>query len=132
MFCPKCGSNVDGYANCPRCGTPIGASQPGYASSQPQGNHVKVLVYGILGLAFSGFPILGLIFSIVALSMSGKYLATYGNVSNQVRIGRKLAIAGLILSVFMIVFYVIFIIWAINAPGQFKSIFEYSQSSSIF
>lgn len=129
MFCPKCGSNVDGYASCPRCGAPIGASQPGYASSQPQGNHVKILVFGILSLALAG--VVGLIFSFVTLSMSGKYFATYGNVSNQVRIGRKLAIAGIILSVFMIIFYVILIVWLINDPGQFKSIFEISQSSSI-
>ena len=73
-ICPKCGSNVDGYANCPRCGTPIGVSQPGYASSQPQGNHVKILVFGILSLALAG--VVGLIFSFVTLSMSGKYFGS--------------------------------------------------------
>ncbi len=116
MYCERCGAVTDGHQYCPQCGTPVANVMPAnnyYAGTQQvQGNPVKILVFGILSLALAG--IIGLIFSIVTLNKSSNYIATYGNVSNQVRVGRKLAIAGLIVSIITIVFYVILFVIALN------------------
>lgn len=114
MNCQNCGANVDGKAFCPQCGAPVN-QQPYYAAPAQnaapvmQGNPVQVLVFGILGLALSELGIVGLIFSIIALKKANTYIATYGNISNQVRIARRLAIAGLIVSIVMIVFWILYI-----------------------
>ena len=77
---------------------------------QNSGSPTKVLVFSIIGLALCESGILGLIFSIIGLVQAKKYVAQYGDVSNQVRIARRLAIAGLILSIVCIVIYVIAIV----------------------
>ena len=67
-----------------------------YVQAQPaqaQGSPSNVLVFGILGLAFCETGILGIIFSIIGLSKAKNYIATYGDVSNQVRVGKRLSIA---------------------------------------
>ena len=122
MNCQNCGMNVDGNACCPRCGVPI--SNPvkyDYNHNRPmvrQGNPTNVLVFGIIGLALSTMGVVGLIFSIIALKKANNYIATYGDIANQVRIGRRLAIAGLIVSIFFTVLYIIMIIAAIIAAGN--------------
>ena len=114
MNCQNCGANVDGRAFCPQCGAQVQASaQPNYNYNQPaapQGNPTNVLVFGIIGLALSTMGIVGLIFSIIALKKANNYIATYGDISNQVRIGRRLAIAGLIVSIIFTIFWLIYII----------------------
>lgn len=116
MNCQNCGANVDGKAFCAQCGAPVGQPAPVQApynaipQQQTLGNPTKVLVFGIIGLALSGFGIIGLIFSIIGLVQANKYIAQYGNVANQVRIGRRLAIAGLIISIIMTVFWIFMII----------------------
>ncbi len=76
----------------------------------PQGNPTQVLVFGIIGLALCETGVLGLIFSIIALTKAKNYVNTYGPISTQVNTGRRLAIAGLIISIIMIVFWIAFII----------------------
>lgn len=92
VYCDKCGTNKNS------------------APAVNLGNPTPVLVFGIIGLAFSGSGVIGLIFSIIALSKARAYIAQYGDVANQVRIGRRLAIAGLIISILLIIFWIIRII----------------------
>lgn len=115
MYCEKCGAVVDGYTNCPQCGAPVPVAQPYNAGNgQTLGSPVKVLVFGILSIALAG--IVGLIFSIVTLSKASQYIATYGDIANQVRIGKRLAIVGLILSIAVIALYIL--LFALAAGGN--------------
>ncbi len=122
MNCKKCGAVVDGKQFCSQCGEPVNAV---VKPAQPQGNHTQVLVFGILGLAL-GFAtgIVGLIFSILGISKANKYVAQFGDISNQVRIGKRLSIAGLIVSICMIVLFIAcvvgIIVLAVNNPEAFK------------
>ena len=137
MNCQNCGANVDGKAFCPQCGAQVQApAQPSYnynggynQPAAPQGNPTNVLVFGILGLALSGLGIVGLIFSIIGLKKANNYIATYGNISNQVRIGRRLAIAGLVVSIICTIIYVLIFVAAIVAgTSSGNSSIRYSYS----
>ncbi|MEE1105941.1 MAG: hypothetical protein UH083_08270 [Ruminococcus sp.] len=140
MNCQYCGMNVDGKAFCPQCGARVQApAQPSYnynggynQPAAPQGNPTNVLVFGILGLALSGLGIVGLIFSIIGLKKANNYIATYGNISNQVRIGRRLAIAGMIVSIIMTVIWVLYIVIIVvavaSSGGSNSSAIRYSYS----
>ena len=137
MNCQYCGANVDGKAFCPQCGARVQApAQPSYnynggynQPAAPQGNPTNVLVFGILGLALSGLGIVGLIFSIIGLKKANNYIATYGNISNQVRIGRRLAIAGLVVSIICTIIYVLIFVAAIVAgTSSGNSSIRYSYS----
>ncbi len=137
MNCQNCGANVDGKAFCPQCGAQVQApAQPSYnyntgynQPAAPQGNPTNVLVFGIIGLALSTMGIVGLIFSIIALKKANNYIATYGNISNQVRIGRRLAIAGLVVSIICTIIYVLIFVAAIVAgTSSGNSSIRYSYS----
>lgn len=140
MNCQNCGANVDGKAFCPQCGAQVQApAQPSYnynggynQPAAPQGNPTKVLVFGILGLALSGLGVVGLIFSIIGLKQANNYIATYGNISNQVRIARRLAIAGMIVSIIMTVIWVLYIVIIVvavaSSGGSNSSAIRYSYS----
>ena len=137
MNCQNCGANVDGKAFCPQCGAQVQApAQPSYnyntgynQPAAPQGNPTNVLVFGIIGLALSTMGIVGLIFSIIALKKANNYIATYGNISNQVRIGSRLAIAGLVVSIICTIIYVLIFVAAIVAgTSSGNSSIRYSYS----
>ena len=102
-----------------------GYNQP----AAPQGNPTNVLVFGIIGLALSTMGIVGLIFSIIALKKANNYIATYGDIANQVRIGRRLAIAGLVVSIIFTIIYVLIFVAAIVAgTSSGNSSIRYSYS----
>lgn len=137
MNCQNCGANVDGKAFCPQCGAQVQApAQPSYNYNTgynqpvaPQGNPTNVLVFGIIGLALSTMGIVGLIFSIIALKKANNYIATYGDISTQVRIGRRLAIAGLVVSIICTIIYVLIFVAAIVAgTSSGNSSIRYSYS----
>lgn len=125
MICKNCGTDAKDNKYCPRCGAPVTAD-----IQQPagDGSHTKVLVFGILGLAFCETGILGLIFSIIGLSKANNYIRKFGNVSNQVRIGKRLSIAGIIVSIVMIVLIAtlvaLLIYFAANYPDDLKRFFN--------
>ena len=48
-----------------------------------------------------------MIFSIIGMVKSSRFISANGNISKQVSIGRKLAIAGLVLSIVCLVCYII-------------------------
>ena len=137
MNCQNCGANVDGKAFCPQCGAQVQApAQPSYnynggynQPAAPQGNPTNVLVFGILSLALSELGIVGLIFSIIGLKKANNYIATYGDIANQVRIGRRLAIAGLVVSIIFTIIYVLIFVAAIVAgTSSGNSSIRYSYS----
>ena len=70
----------------------------------------SVLTFGIIGLATCELGIIGLIFSIIALSKAGKFRSGSTERSGQVNTGRGLAIAGLIISIIMIIVWIILIV----------------------
>ncbi len=81
----------------------------------PVGPHPKptnVLVWGILGLAFACtwvFSFLGIIFSAVAKSKAKAYLRSGAAYSTQVKVGKNLATGGLIAGIILSVFWVLYI-----------------------
>ena len=125
MICKNCGTDAQNNKYCPRCGAPVTGD-----IQQPvgDGSHTKALVFAILGLAFCETGILGLIFSIIGLSKANNYIRNFGNVSNQVRIGKRLSIAGLIVSIVMIVLVItlvsLLIYFAANYPDDLKRFFN--------
>ena len=70
----------------------------------------SILAFGIIGLATCGTGIIGLIFSIIAISKAGKFRQGSAERSGQVNTGRALGIVGLILSILMIILWIILII----------------------
>lgn len=84
-----------------------------------QNDAKKVLIFGIIGLACSFEyygAIIGLVFSILALVFYKKFTAA-GLSDKKADIGRKLAIAGLIISIIMLVIAVIITIVVAVAAG---------------
>ncbi len=69
----------------------------------------SVLTFGIIGLAACEIPIVGLIFSILAIVKANTFRNNSTEVSGQVNTGRILGIVGLIASIIMIVVYIILI-----------------------
>ena len=110
MNCQNCGANVDGKAFCPQCGAQVQApAQPSYNYNTGYNQPV--------------------IFSIIALKKANNYIATYGDIANQVRIGRRLAIAGLIVSIIFTIIYVLIFVAAIVAgTSSGNSSIRYSYS----
>ncbi len=91
MNCQNCGANVDGKAFCPQCGAQVQApAQPSYNYNTGYNQPVK----------------------------ANNYIATYGDISTQVRIGRRLAIAGLVVSIIMTIFWILWIILIVVAIGN--------------
>ena len=90
------------------------------------------LVMGILGIAFSTstyLAVVGIIFSIIGLARSGKYLKTYGRLTAKPRVGRILSIVGLALGIFCTVLISIAIIVGIAGTifnsGSYSSYYRY-------
>lgn len=132
MFCPVCGFDAGNESVCPCCKSVIQQQQPyqnqsysqsndSYYSSQPQYSSQEVpskakafsivcLVAGIVSLAALAFPA-----GIVSLVMASLYYKATSVYDKKVEIGRKLAIAGIIVSAIVIVLYVIIYLFAYGA-----------------
>ena len=122
MICSNCGATIpDGSTFCTNCGTAVAqaapaaapAPQPVYAA-QPASTiktvtATTVMVWGILGLAFSESGLLGLIFSIIGRKKAKTFLLENGQLFGQAKVGGILSKVGLIVSIIMMVFWVIYI-----------------------
>ncbi len=106
MICRNCGTDIGGNKFCPKCGAPAEQNRPANALTPTGDSPAKILTFGIIGLALCS-AVVGLIFSILGMTKSNRYIASNGNISKQVSIGRKLAIAGLVLSIICLVCYII-------------------------
>ncbi|MBP5662001.1 MAG: hypothetical protein J6X30_02470 [Clostridia bacterium] len=129
-FCNQCGAELkEGLEFCPQCGAK--AYRPGSAEpadvipaepvvtgdAQPLAATVsptKVLVWGILGLAFSELGILGIIFSCVAKKFANTFEQERGMIFGQAKVGRILAKIGFIVGIVMTVFWTLYIIFFIG------------------
>lgn len=106
MICRNCGAEIGENKFCPKCGAPASQDRPVNALTPTGDSPTKILVFGIIGLALCS-AVVGLIFSIMAMVKGNRFISANGNISKQVSIGRKLAIAGLILSIICLVCYII-------------------------
>jgi hypothetical protein len=113
MYCPQCGEAIaDGSRFCSKCGAPTviqhvpvqQVSIPQYvtATSRTSGMAVASLVLGIISLLLNPLAILAIIFGGVALSQTS-HNPTLG--------GRGMAIAGLVLGIIVVVFWIVMLIW---------------------
>ena len=112
MICKNCGADIpEDSTVCTNCGAaaetvaPLQNPQPVYANPagvQPV-SPSKVLVWGILGLAFSDLGILGIIFSAIGLKYAKRFMFERGSLFGQAKVGRILAKVGLIVSIVMTV-----------------------------
>lgn len=135
MFCQKCGNNVaDGSTFCPVCGNAMPSPQPAqqvqpaqpttyYQQAQPTttSSPGKILAMGIVSLALSTAPLAGIASIILGALLFGKvdrYYSEGGLPSGQVKAGRGLGKAGLIVG---IVFTVIWIIYFFGMIAAIKS-----------
>lgn len=88
-------------------------SEPPYPQPAPaEVNSTPVLVWGIIGLAFSCSwigSLLGIIFSAVAGSKVKAYLAAGGVLAGKAKVGRILGKIGLILGIVMFVILIIYV-----------------------
>lgn len=69
----------------------------------------QVLVFGIVSLATSSTVIVGIIFGILAMNKAKAYFAAGGEASGKVKTGKILGTVGLILSIVMVIFWIIYI-----------------------
>lgn len=134
MFCPKCGAQVsENERFCRFCGEPIQnteglvpASVDQYTPAepvqpQPEPANGNVLKKGILGLVFAEtffISFLGIIFSAMAL---GEFKRLPQPVGSKARVGRGLAIGGLISGIIGTVAFVIWLIVIISAASNVSS-----------
>lgn len=106
MICKNCGTDIGGNKFCPRCGAPAEQDRPVNALTPTGDSPTKILIFGILSLAL-GSAVIGLIFSIMGMVKANRFIASNGNISKQVSIGKKLAIAVLVISIICLVCYII-------------------------
>ncbi len=108
MNCSNCGMVVEeGRAYCPNCGAAVAKPvaeryNENGAASAPAMSATPVLVWGIIGLAFSCtfyFSFLGIIFSAVGLNKFKAFYAATGYDAGKAKVGRILAKVGLILGI---------------------------------
>lgn len=123
MYCQFCGKEHADYVSfCPYCGMQIGKSEsveeqvvvdPIYQQEKDDLSG-EVLKFGILGLAFacSGLlSLLGLIFSIIARAKAGAFARRYGDTEGRATVGKHLGKAGLIVSISLTAFFVVYFIF---------------------
>ena len=108
----------DNVRLCPQCGTPVRGEEqritPNSTYQGSLGNPTPVLVWGIVGLAFSltvYLSFLGIIFSIVGIRKANTYNNFTGYApSTKAKIGRRLSIAGIIVGGIFTVLMIGFIV----------------------
>lgn len=117
MICNNCGAEInDNIRICPNCGAIVSGEKQNVTAAStyvgPMGNPTPVLVWGILGLAFSCFfftGLLGVIFSIIGLTKAKEYNAfTSGGSSRQATIGKILSIVGVVVGAVSVLLSILF------------------------
>lgn len=138
MFCDKCGAQLnDNSRVCPQCGAPIHGEEQNITVTStyagPLGDPKPVLVWGILGLAFSCtffLSFLGIIFSAIGLKKARAYNQFTNNAqSGQAKTGRILSIVGIPVGIVMTIIFAIYIIAIVglctSANVSFSDVYRY-------
>lgn len=142
MFCKHCGAPLDSDAKfCTSCGAGVDPAQSAQGTTPPPATRwanpagpspTKVMVFGIIGLALSGLGIPGIILSIIALKQANEFIRLNGGLFGQAKVGRILGKAGLIVSIVMTVFWVLYVILVILAFTRGMSFYAPSASHFYF
>ena len=128
MLCPKCGAPLnENFRVCPRCGAMAQGQDASVTSNStyngPLGDPKPVLVWGILSLAFSltfFASFLGIIFGIVGRKKANAYNEfTHNAPAKQVKIGRKLSLAGIITGSVITAIFLIYIMFIAALIGGY-------------
>ncbi len=138
-FCPKCGAKIDTMSqgrpamtvNQPARQDPFPA-QPVYGTPfitpQQQQEANSILIWGILGLAFSCtffLSFLGIIFSSIAKGKVRDYIARYGVLYGKAKVGNILSTVGIPVGIVMTVLLAIYIIYIIVLAAAIGSYYYY-------
>ena len=84
-----------------------------YTNQESTPSPTKILVFGILGLAFSCSFFLamgGIIFSALCLSLANEYYRITGQLTGKIKVGRILSRIGLILGIVMVALFLLSIL----------------------
>lgn len=109
QYCINCGKKLDNTAKfCSNCGQEVNRPIVQPQAAKPAKTLSSALVFGILGLVFGFFFILGLIFSILAVALSSN-----PNQSNATA-AKVLGWIGIIIALLPLIFVIIIIIVIIS------------------
>ena len=151
MTCKYCGNELENGATfCSRCGKIKEEEQveevvesAGYSEKERENADGELLKFSILGLGFGIgallsygiLSILGLIFSYIARGKLEKYTQKYRETRGRASVGKKLSVAGVIVSwvsaaymVFCIIYVIVMVILQIaigNGDIRFQDVFPF-------
>lgn len=122
MICNNCKAEIEnGSEFCNHCGAPVTAGEP-VSELQPAAygeqdiaaeadcpSPIKILTFGIIGLALSPYGIPGIILSALGLNFANKRISRFGSDSVMAKVGRILALVGLIRSIVWTMFWTAYI-----------------------
>lgn len=128
-FCTQCGASVspasdvrtpdpevkEPVPDAPQPTAPMYTPEDAYATYSvpevPRNEADSILTWGIVGLVCSFvFPIVGIVFSAIAMSKAKKCLNEYGYLPQQAKTGRTLGIIGLVISIVFTVLAILIVI----------------------
>lgn len=111
-FCPSCGmvctnnTNTANTTNTADMGSPVKNAPSEQASACSK----SVLIFGILGLAFSVsfyLSILGIFFSSIALKKANSFKESEGSLYGRAKVGKNLGLGGLIAGIVLTIVLII-------------------------
>lgn len=97
------------------------------------GRAVRCLIFGILSIVFALIPPVGIVFAVVTIRSSKKYLLN-GGTDGKAEAGRIFGIAGLVFSVLMLAFvigFVCFMVGALTANSVARDLILYFNASPL-
>ena len=82
-----------------------------------QDNSMKAMIFGIIALVLSELGVPGLIFAILGKKEAAKYAASFGQLAGKAKLGSIFSKIGLVLSIIMTVFWVLYFLIIVIIAG---------------